>query len=330
MKSTKKTASSVSKWMAWAQLVRLPNVFTIIADIAAAFLFTAAGPSPISRLVVVILAGVSLYWSGMILNDVFDEAVDRKQRSKRPIPLGWISKREASVGGWVLLALGICLATASGRIPSPEVPTTWLPGIIAVMLAIMIVGYDGPLKSTVLAPAAMGSCRFLSFLLGASPCLAMPSLDQANFLVGVIPNQTLAIATGFGVYIMGVTTMARREAKGGSRQHLLIGSMTAVLGATCLAIAPRVAAHSITPKLDINSVFPILIGMITVPVFLRAIRAVQDPTPQRIQVTIKIGILTVIPLSAAFAALGAGPVCGTAIFALVIPSLILSARFRVT
>ena len=143
--------------MAWAQLVRLPNVFTIIADIAAAFLFTAAGPSPISRLVVVILAGVSLYWSGMILNDVFDEAVDRKQRSKRPIPLGWISKREASVGGWVLLALGICLATASGRIPSPEVPTTWLPGIIAVMLAIMIVGYDGPLKSTVLAPAAMGS-----------------------------------------------------------------------------------------------------------------------------------------------------------------------------
>jgi len=54
------------------------------------------------------------------------------------------------------------------------------------------------------------------------------------------------------------------------------------------------------------------------------------PTPQNIQTTIRIGILSIIPLAASFAFLGAGPGWGLGVFALVIPSIVLSARFRVT
>ena len=67
----------VSKWVAWAHLVRLPNVFTIVADISAAYLLIAHGPHPVGRLVLVLLGGISLYWAGMTLNDVFDEHIDR-------------------------------------------------------------------------------------------------------------------------------------------------------------------------------------------------------------------------------------------------------------
>ena len=319
-----------SKWMVWAQLVRLPNVFTILADITAAFLLTTAGPTPLSRLTLIVFSGICLYWAGMILNDVFDEAVDREQRAKRPIPAGLITRREASIGGWSLLSIGILLATLSGFTPSNELQNTWLPLVISVALAIMIVSYDGPLKSTVLAPAAMGSCRLLSFLLGASPAIALTSLSSLTSLGEVIPRETLAIASGFGIYIMGVTTMARREATGGSRQHLVVGGMSTTLGVICLALSPRASAGDRSYFLDTQSVFPILIGMIALPVLLRAVRAIKNPSPPVIQVTIKAGILTIIPLAAAFAALGAGPLWGAVIFSLVIPSFLLSGRFRVT
>ncbi len=319
-----------SKWLVWAQLVRLPNVFTILADITAAFLLTTSGPAPLSRLILVVLGGICLYWAGMTLNDVFDEAVDREQRAKRPIPAGLISKREASIGGWCLLLLGVLLATTSGFIPSDSMPNTWLPMIISIALAIMIVGYDGPLKSTVLAPAAMGSCRFLSFLLGASPAIALTSLSSLQNLGDIIPRETLAIASGFGIYIMGITTMARREATGGSTQHLIVGGTITTLGVICLAFAPQASAAAQSYFLDIRSVFPVLIGMIALPVLLRAGRAIRTPSPPFIQVTIKAGILTIIPLAAAFAALGAGPLWGGVIFCLVIPSFLLAGRFRVT
>ena len=50
----------------------MPNVFTVIADVSAAFLLVAHGPEPVGRWLCVVAAGIALYWAGMILNDVFD------------------------------------------------------------------------------------------------------------------------------------------------------------------------------------------------------------------------------------------------------------------
>jgi 4-hydroxybenzoate polyprenyltransferase len=310
--------------MAWAQLVRLPNVFTVIADVGAAFLLVSGGPQPVGRLIGILASGVALYWAGMILNDVFDVEDDRKYRPKRPLAAGWIPKQQASLAGWGLLILGIALASVTGFLPVGGAEPTWLPAAIGVALAAMIVAYDGPLKSTHAAPAAMGACRFLSFLLGASAALAL-SADGP-----LIPKYLLGTAFGFGVYIMGVTTMARHEATGGETSSLKIGIVIMGLGALCLAFAPRLAEGPMGWHLPTARIFPLLIGMIAFPVIMRAIRTVNDPSPGNVQMAIRVGVLTLIPLAASFALLGAGPVWGLAIVALFLPAIFLAMRFRVT
>lgn len=310
--------------MAWAQLVRLPNVFTVVADTSAAFLLVSQGQDPVGRLACVVLAGVSLYWAGMILNDVFDEDHDRTERPSRPIPAGLIPRGQATTAGWTLLVVGVGLAALSGYLPSGKLPATWMPSAIAAALAIMIVAYDGPLKRTPLAPPAMGSCRLLSFLLGASPCLAVAAEGP------LLPKYILGIAIGFGVYVMGITTMARHEATGGASPNLATGLVVMILGAAMLAFAPQLARNPIGWHASPRQTFPILIGMIALPVVLRGLRALADPTPIKIQTTIQVGILTIIPLAASFAFLGAGPVWGLAVFMLSVPAMFLSLRFRVT
>ena len=310
--------------MAWAQLVRLPNVFTVIADVGAAFLLVSGGPQPAARFIGIVTSGVALYWAGMILNDVFDVEDDRQHRPKRPLAAGWIPTKQASAAGWSLLILGVALASVTGYLTVGGVETTWLPAAIGLALAAMIVAYDGPLKSTHVAPAAMGACRFLSFLLGASAALPLAADGP------LIPKYVLGAAFGFGVYIMGVTTMARHEATGGETNSLKIGIIIAALGAVCLAFAPQLAEGPMGWHLPTARVFPVLIGMIVFPVIMRAIRTVKDPSPGNIQMAIRVGVLTVIPLAASFALLGAGPVWGLAIVALFLPSIFLAVRFRVT
>ncbi len=216
------------------------------------------------------------------------------------------------------------VAAISGFLPSDGAESTWLPAAIAVALAVMIVAYDGPLKSTHAAPAAMGVCRMLSFLLGAAPALALAADGS------LIPKYLLGTAFGFGVYIMGVTTMARHEATGGTTHSLRIGIIITTLGAACLAFAPMLAAGPMGWHVSARSIFPVMIGMIAFPVIMRAIRATHAPTPANIQTTIRVGVLTIIPLAACFAMLGAGPVWGVAIVALFVPSIVLAIRFRVT
>jgi 4-hydroxybenzoate polyprenyltransferase len=77
-------------------------------------------------------------------------------------------------------------------------------------------------------------------------------------------------------------------------------------------------------------VFPLMVGMISFPVIVRAFRAARSPSPANIQTTIRVAILTIIPLAACFAVLGAGTLWGLAVFSLVVPSMVLAVRFRVT
>jgi 4-hydroxybenzoate polyprenyltransferase len=272
----------------------------------------------------VVLGAIALYWSGMILNDVFDVEEDRQDRPKRPIPSGLISLAQARRTGWSLMAIGVMLAALSGYLPSDGTESTWLPAAVAAVLAAMIVAYNGPLKSTSVAPAAMGSCRFLSFLLGASPLLWLSSEGP------LVPRYLLGIAFGFGVYVMGVTTMARQEATGGRADLLKIGAVIAGMGAMCLALAPRLAERPMGWHISTIQVFPMMVGMIAFPVIIRAFRAARSPTPANIQTTVRVGILTIIPLAACFALLGAGTLWGMAVFSLVVPSIALAIRFRVT
>jgi len=307
--------------IAWGQLVRLPNVFTVLADVAAAFLIVSQGPQPIGRFVAILIAGVLLYWAGMILNDVFDVDVDRRQRSARPLAAGRISVGLAKSVGYAMLVGGVVVAAIAGHLPSPDVPATWLPAVVAVLLAVAVVVYDGPLKQTPLGPLVMGVCRVLSFLLGASV--------HFDLTVG-FPNWLTAFGLGMGVYVMGVTLIGRREAIGDRAPHLLTGTIVTALGGVIVATAPRLDLAAKAWHFSPGPPFGLLVAMIVMPIVVRGFRASREGTPESIQSAVRSGVLTIIPLAAAIAFLGAGAFWGLLVFAGVVPSLALSRRFRVT
>lgn len=313
-----------SSWLDWARLVRLPNVFTILADVGAAYLLVAHSHEPISRFLCVLLAGVCLYWAGMILNDVFDIEIDRRERPKRPLPAGRITPSAARTAGWGLLVSGVALAGLSGFLPAEDLATTWRPGLIGLLLAAAIVLYDGPLKPTAVAPLAMGLCRMLSFLLGASPVVG-DELPQYGFQPHV-----LAAAAGFGIYVMGITLMARQEAGVSENTKLAVGLVVLFAGCGLLAFSPQLAGPDAGLQFSGGGPFALLIAMLAFTTLLRGAKVFTDPRPERVQIAVKVALLTLIPLAAAFALLGAGPFYGLAIFGLVFPATLLAARFQMT
>ena len=85
-----------AKALAYARLLRLPNVFTALADIAlGAF---AAGRDQISwSIAALAAASACLYCAGMVWNDVFDIEQDARERPFRPLPSGQIAPRTATM-----------------------------------------------------------------------------------------------------------------------------------------------------------------------------------------------------------------------------------------
>jgi 4-hydroxybenzoate polyprenyltransferase len=76
--------STTSRSIAWLQLMRLPNVFTAMADVAMGFWFTHESLSPLGQLVLLLISSSCLYTCGMILNDVYDLEQDRRERPNFP------------------------------------------------------------------------------------------------------------------------------------------------------------------------------------------------------------------------------------------------------
>lgn len=312
--------------MAWARLVRIPTVFTILANVAAAYLLVAHSPAPLPRFLCIVLAGVALYWGGMIFNDVFDVEVDRRERPTRPLPAGAISLKAAKRAATVCLLSGVALAAISGWLPAENAAGTWRPVLVALVLVGLILLYDGPLKETVFAPVVMGGCRTASFLLGAAPVLATGEVLPAW---GFEPH-VWGAAIGYGVYVMGVTLLARNEA-GETETAQVVGSLIVIsLGGVLMALAPRMAPADAGFRLLGESGVAMMIGVLCVSVLVRGFRCLGNAQPQQVQIAVRFGLLTLIPLAATFALLGSGAVYGIAVFALVFPALWMSVFFRMT
>src|SRR5690606_24943186 len=107
---------------------RIPTVFTVIAQVLAAFLVAAGTPDdaeaawPLAALILV--AAIAAYWGGMILNDIWDFAEDSVERPSRPLPSGAISLSTARTVGWALLFVSISLAGLAGWVSTADRPLT--------------------------------------------------------------------------------------------------------------------------------------------------------------------------------------------------------------
>ena len=105
-----RTLSGRSSWRAHAQLIRLPNVFTAMADIGLGALVTGSLPQQTTTFMLVLLASTCLYCAGMVWNDYFDVEQDRRERPFRPLPSGRVTMRQALILGTVLMVAGVIFA----------------------------------------------------------------------------------------------------------------------------------------------------------------------------------------------------------------------------
>lgn len=180
------------------QLLRAGNVFTAISNVIAGFLIVRGVWTPTEVLLTLIAASALLYEAGMVLNDAFDADLDAVERPERPIPSGRIARNAALSLGWFLLADGLaCAAVASWLTASAT------PMLVGACLSLTVVMYDGGLKRMWAGPWAMGWCRTLNVLLGAS-------------VAESLSNQVVAwaYAVGIGLYTVALTYIARGETAG--------------------------------------------------------------------------------------------------------------------
>lgn len=294
----------------YAQLVRLPNLPTAAADLTLAALATGALPGREAAFVVLVLASSCLYLAGMVLNDVFDAEVDRRERPERPIPSGRVSRRRAAWLGGGLLAAGVALAALVGWMLWQSGQATGMlgPPLLAALLAGAILLYDGWLKHTPLGPLAMGSCRFLNVLLGVSlsGSLAWPLGAHLALVVGL--------------YIVGVTWFARTEAATSNRAALA-GAASVMLAALLLALP--LAVH--VPPQRVSPLFPYLLVGLGFFLGLPIRRAVRAPAPARVQSAVKRSLMGLILLDTVCATATAGTI-GLFVLLLLVPSIYLNRR----
>lgn len=313
--------SPPSKLLAYLKLCRLPNVFTALADIGMGSCFVRGAANPDGALVALLLASGMMYTAGMVLNDVYDIEIDREERPQRPLPSGQIDLAWARKLGFILLGLGVVAAWLSpwlsGSIPNGI--QLWRSGAVGVLLALAILAYDIVLKNTPLGPIAMGSCRFLNVLLGMSISLT-PAADVGEF-VGFTAAQ-FVVASGIGVYIVGVTFFAKSEATTSQAFLLLASLVVAVAGMALLASFPRLG---VPRPLSIAQPgwWPAIMAILGLFVIRPALRAIMKPQPRYVQAAVKHFIVSLITLDAAVTFAMAGSTPAFAVLGLLVPMLIL-------
>lgn len=216
----------VGRTRAWLEIMRISNLPTVASNaIAGAWLGVAAliadrmlphgtglgilmlhdpamgTESPFFEVrvasVCAILAPLPAYLGGMVLNDAFDAEVDARERPARPIPSGRISRTQAFVAGFALLALSLGLAAASGA------PVAIGAG---VLLVACIVLYDCVHTKSILSTLLLACCRALA---AGAPMLATADGD----IEALARHGALVLPIVLAAWTLGLSIVARGEAR---------------------------------------------------------------------------------------------------------------------
>ncbi|MCY3008186.1 MAG: UbiA family prenyltransferase [Planctomycetota bacterium] len=313
----------------WAQLVRVPNTFTSAADALAGMCLGGAFSTFVFQPIAGLLAAVAsilLYWGGMVLNDVFDLDEDKKNNRPGPIVRGAIGLPQARFVGSAMLGIGLTLACSAAYTIHGSIYETLSVGILLVAA---ILGYDGPLKKTPLAPLVMGLCRALNLSLGMA-IASGPRLPNLSANLWLLP-------AAFCLYVMGFTIAARKEFLSvQSRPRLWFGWLTSLIGICLFAWTiwkfPSPSLMQIAQRRGASTqwVFPCIMLLLAVPVFRRAWNSIRTLSGKDLGLAIRTAILNILFIDATLALIYAGPWMGLLIAALVLPTILLGRVFRAT
>ena len=291
-----------------AKLVRVPNLFTAPPDVilGAAIVSSFGYAIRVETIIGLAVSSVLLYAAGTTLNDYFDADEDALHRPERPIPSGDVSRSRALAFGATLLVSGFGIAFLSGGSSA---------GVVAAVLALAIVSYDGLFKGSLLGFLVMGGSRGMNVLLGMAAAVA-PT---------VLSPQALLIPAIIVLYIGCVTHMAESETGATDRLAVSIG-----IAGTSVAAFGVVGVLVATPISPLNTAIMValLVGfLIWTGLPLRT--AYVSPSPEMIGPAVGACVLGLTILTAAFAAI-AGIKWSIAAFAFFLPAVGLSKVFDVS
>jgi 4-hydroxybenzoate polyprenyltransferase len=170
------------------------------------------------------------------------------------------------------------------------------------------------MKHTWLGPLIMGSCRALNLLL---------AMSHAPALAGPIAWCT---AAAYGLYVAGITVMSRSETSQANRGGLFAG--LTIQNSALLGLAGATLAHQRFPKPDLDQpLIPLesllVLALVALAVNARAARAIQQPTPELVQKTVKTGILSLVWLLFGVVAGVRGPGAALLVAMLWVPAFLL-------
>ncbi|MFG2352103.1 SCO3242 family prenyltransferase [Streptomyces sp. NPDC048521] len=252
----------MSRLRAWAELLRLPALFTVPGDALAGAAAVSARPG--RRTVLAVGSSLCLYEAGMALNDWADRAEDAVERPHRPLPSGRIRPAAALTAACALTASGLALAARAGR-----------PALtVALPLAATVWSYDLLLKHTPAGPFAMAAARGLDLLLGAAATTGRlrPALPSAALL---------------GTHTLAVTAVSRQETRDGSPLPPLA------------ALAATAAVTRLVPDRPLTTALALSYAATAARPYLHAS---LNPSPPLTQRAVGAGIRATVPLQAALAA----------------------------
>ncbi len=283
---------------AYLELLRPANVTTALGDVLAGY--AVAGLGNLRALPWLLGSTVCLYAGGVVLNDVFDLAIDRRERPERPLPSGRIRRGPAATLGGSLLGAGVCFGLM----------VTGAAGSVAAATAGCILLYDSwGKRRTWFGPVNMGLCRAGNLMLGVA---AVPPALGWAWPLGGLPL----------VYISAVTAVSRGEVHGGKRPvaGLALISLALVLAALLgLSSWPRLSPAGL--------VLTAALAARLLPAYLSVWRR---PEPMIIRSAVRTGVLSLVLLDAVLGAVFAGPLYSAAILVTGLTAGWLARRFAVT
>jgi 4-hydroxybenzoate polyprenyltransferase len=172
-------------------MARVSNTPTTVSNtVAGAVLVSTAAAAGTVAAVAVAIA--LFYTAGMILNDVLDLEIDRRERPERPLPSGQVSRGRAVAAVVGLFVAGEVLLALEG----------YEPALAGLGLIALIVLYDAWHKGNVLSPLLMAACR------------AMVYVVAGLAVAGALNAELWGAAALLLVYVVGLTQVAKAEGSG--------------------------------------------------------------------------------------------------------------------
>lgn len=290
----------------YLRLMRIPNVFTSFANVAAG-VFLARGGQIEARDALVIAASGCLYCAGMVWNDYCDRDVDAQERPDRPIPAGEVSPTAAAALGGGLCALGLALCAGHG----------FGPLLVSVLLCAAILLYDASLKNTWAGPLAMGSCRTLNVILGLS-------------VVAPGPAWYSPLPILLGIFTLLITQLSRFEVGGTEASRL----RTTLAGFVGLSILGAIVLFGGAALRDVSALSWLMAAALLSYVIWRG-RSLLHPlwraaTAPSLGRAIGGGILLMPAIDASFVAANGAPLAAAAVFSFTAPAWLLKRWYYLT